>query len=65
MDITPEERLKIEMMERELHGLDVELGVKRSQHRALTTEIETLEKQRANLQLDICRKLGSPEAWTL
>lgn len=65
MDMNPEERLKVEMMERELHGLDVELGVKRSQHRTLTTEIENLEKQRANLQLDICRKLGSTVAWTL
>lgn len=65
MDMNPEERLKVEMMERELHGLDVELGVKRSQHRTLTTEIEALEKQRANLQLDICRTLGSTVAWTI
>jgi hypothetical protein len=37
------------MVETEIHGLDVELDIKRHQHQVLTTEIEQLEQERADL----------------
>lgn len=37
------------MVETEIHGLDVELDIKRHQHQVLTAEIEQLEQDRTEL----------------
>ena len=43
-------QLRQEMLERELHGIDVELRLKRDKHRQLTAEIEQLETDRQDIQ---------------
>lgn len=45
--VSPQDRR--EMIERELHGIDVELQIKRTHHQVLTEDIERLEKDRAEL----------------
>jgi len=42
--------LRQEMLGRELHGIDVELQLKRDKHRQLTAEIEQLEADRRDIQ---------------
>lgn len=42
--------LRKEMLERELHGIDVELRIKRDQHQLLTADIEQLEADRREIQ---------------
>lgn len=52
--IMQQANLQVEMLHRELHGLEVELGVKREQHRQITEEVVELEQLRADVaeQLD-------------
>lgn len=49
MTAVPNE-LRREMLERELHGIDVELAIKRQQHQIVTAEIDQLERDRADIQ---------------
>lgn len=43
----------LKLLELELHGLDVELDVKRQQHRTVTKQIEHLEAEREDVAAKI------------
>lgn len=53
----PSKKLRVEMLEREVHGLDVELSNAYREHVTLLTRIENLQKLRreAVLQIDAVR----------
>ena len=46
-------KLRREMLEREIHGLDVELGILREQHQKITSDIVQLEQTRYELVCSI------------
>lgn len=47
--------LSQDMLERELHGIELELKIKREQHRIVTSEIEQLESEQVRIRQEIVR----------
>ena len=50
-----DKKLRVEMLERELHGLDCELSVYRGRHKADIATINRLEAERAEVAAEINR----------